>query len=518
MRKRPDSGQVVLNAILQSGGQVLSNADKAIMRDAVINASLSRATLMNKLLDPRRDIDLECGYPPGEISTEQFKKMYDREGIATRVVKLMPMETWAMVPKLVENEDKEDTEFEKAWTDLDKKHHLWSMLARIDRLSGIGRYGILLLGLNDGADMSQLMGIIGEDGEVQPGGTESKLIYLRALDESLVKIKDVEKDPKNPRFGMPTMYSITFSTDTPVRVGDSIVSVGGVEKNIHWTRVIHVADNRESSEVFGIPRMQCLFNRLYDLRKIGGGSGEMFWKGGFPGISFEMDSNARPIDDATKTALREEIAAYSNGLQRYLVTQGISAKSLNPQVANPKFHVDIQLEMIAIALGVPKRIFMGSEQAKLASVQDSKSWNKRIAERQNGYVTPYLIRVFVDRLIAFGILPEVEDYEVKWPDLDAPGDQDKAEVLKTNMEALAKYVGGGVDALIPEEQFLKMFMKMSTDEIKEIMDASMEREEEMDEKDDIQTDKDIEKTVATAKGLATVQPLPIAELPPKPAR
>lgn len=266
------------------------------------------------------------------------------------------------------------------------------------------------------------------------------------------------------------MYSIAFETTSNTK-----------EENVHWTRVIHIADNRKSSEVYGVPRMQTLFNRLYDLRKITGGSAEMFWKGGFPGYAFEMDPQAKALTTAQMDDLRDQITDFANGLQRYLRLQGIKVNSLDVQMADPKAHVDIQLEIIAIAMSVPKRIFMGAEQAKLASTKDTESWNKRIKKRQHKYLTPYVVREVIDRLIAFGVLPEPEKYDVEWPDLNTPSDADKADVLKTLTEALAKYMAANVDQLIPPEIFLKKFMGMNEDEIKEIMDMVEERVKEFEE-------------------------------------
>ncbi|NIP37253.1 MAG: hypothetical protein GWN12_20630, partial [Thermoplasmata archaeon] len=73
---------------------------------------ITRATLLNKLIDSRRDVDLECGYPK-QLTTAHYKIMYDREGIATRVVALMPEESWADDPDVIETEDPTETAFEK---------------------------------------------------------------------------------------------------------------------------------------------------------------------------------------------------------------------------------------------------------------------------------------------------------------------------------------------------------------------------------------------------------------------
>ncbi len=461
-------------------GPLFTNEQAKIL---IENASSIRSTLMTKLFDPRRDIDEECGYDK-EISIAQYTKLYEREGVAQRVVAIMPTDSWAMDPEIQDNEESDETEFEKAWKELQKEMNLYHYLHRVDELSGIGRFGVLLLGLSDGENLSKPAPGINEKGEIVPQEGEGlKLIFIRAFDESLVEVKTRETDVTNPRYNQPTMYQINFSDDVDITEGQKAGITGDTStahenttaKLVHWSRIIHVADNRKTSEVFGAPRMEKVYNRLLDIRKVLSGSGEMFWKGAFPGYSFEVTPEAAgegvTID---KTSIRKELEAYSNGLQRYLALTGVTAKSLAPQVSSPKEHLDAQFRYIAIAIGVPLRIFLGSEEAKLASSQDVKTWNKRIKRRQDKYITPLLIRPFIDRLIAFTILPvpEEEEYDVTWPDLSTPTDMDRAEVAAKITEALAKYVGGAVDQLIPPEQYLKMIMGMDAEEIKVIMEEA----------------------------------------------
>lgn len=461
----------------------LDQKDKALIRNMVENSSLMRSSLLNKLIDSRRDIDDECGYPK-ELTVEQYKIMYDREGIATRVVSLYSEESWVHDPEIIETEDPEETEFEKAWKNLDNTRQIISYMMKGDELSGIGTFGIILLGINDGKTLDQPVEGINERGE-KTGTVQYELIYLRTFDESSVRVEKSEMDQTNPRFGKPVLYSVAFESTNMTRIFDTGKTKVSTSQQhiIHWTRIIHLADNRKSSEVYGVPRMQTLFNRLYDIRKISGGSAEMFWKGGFPGYSFEMDPNAKAPTTAEQETMRDAITEYANGLQRYIRLQGVKVNSLAPQVADPRNHVEIQLELIAIALGVPKRIFMGAEQAKLASTQDQESWNKKVARRQKKYLTPYIVRPMIDRLIAFGILPEVEDYRVEWPDLNTESDQDKATTLRTQVEAYAKYVGGGVDSLIPPEEFLSMLAGFTPDQIKQIIKSSLERQEELEDQE-----------------------------------
>ena len=78
------------------------------------NATTSRRLALERLLNPDRDINYECGYPD-TIDIKDYKAMYDREGVGTRVVKLLPEESWALLPKVEENTDSTETPFEKEW-------------------------------------------------------------------------------------------------------------------------------------------------------------------------------------------------------------------------------------------------------------------------------------------------------------------------------------------------------------------------------------------------------------------
>ena len=497
------------------GIAAITTMARAAISRAIENASTLRTQVMERLLDPRRDINEECGYPE-TITPQQYRYLYDREGVAKRVVAVVPEESWALLPEVYETEDGEtETPFEVAWGTLVDEMNLFHHLYKVDEISGIGRFGILLLGIKDGStDLSTPIAGVSLDGKspvAAPApsaagggdggvgeGDVTRLLYLRAFDESVIQIDQRETNTQSPRYGKPTLYKVTFTDHEGANAGGASGSGGGlgVKHTVHWTRVIHVADNCMTSEVYGTPRMQVVFNRLMDLRKVYGGSAEMFWKGGFPGIAIEVNPNLPDAELDTDT-IKEEMDLYMNGLQRWIALQGVTAKSLSPQVSDPTAHIDAQLENIAITLGVPKRVFFGSERGELASTQDQLSWNKRVAKRQETYLTPQVLRPLVDRLIAVGVLPAVE-YHVEWPDLNTVTDLEKADVATKMVAALAAYIAGGCDAIVPPPEFLSIFLGMGTDEIKQIMDAAEEYQEVREET--ALGDAEIEAEQARIKG------------------
>lgn len=464
----------------------LNNSEKmkGIISNLVETSLLSRQALLAKLVDPRRDYDSELGYPD-TISADTYRHTYNRLGLGTRVVKIFPEGCWAMDPQIYETEDPEETEFETEWTKLEKKLNIYQMLHLIDDISGIGRFGILLLGFGDGENLETPM-------VNSKGKTRTPLLYLRAFDESVVTIEKREESITSPRFGQPILYQVKFLDES----GTGTVS--SRSKKVHWTRVIHVADGRIDSVVYGTPRMEPVFNRLCDSKKVLGGSGEMFWRGGLPGYSFESQPGTTEADLDIE-ALKDQAEDWMNGLQRYMSLIGMSVKSLAPQVADPTNHMEAILMDISITLGVPKRVLMGSEEGKLASTQDATSWNTRLKRRQEKYVTPLIIRPFVDRLIATGVLPDIgEDpgYEVFWPDLNAPKDEDKAKVAESKTRAMALYLTSGLSSIFPPAEFLTMVMKMEPEEVESVIKAMEEQERvlEVEGEEMMPTDEEEEVT------------------------
>ena len=466
---RDKNGRFVRNS---DGKSKVSDSQQLAMLLAENASFLRRRDPTAAIIDRRRDIDDECGYPKtSELNITQYRMLYDREAVANRVVQVWPHESWQVVPKIFETEDiDETTPFEQAWEDLPqqlntqswyqgkKGNPIWEYLKRADVLSGIGHYGVLLLGLDDGNSLE----------EPAEKGVH-KLLYLRTYDAGSAQINQYEMDPTSERYGQPISYTLYLYDPTLSSPTRSIVA--------HWTRCIHLADNLGSSEVFGMPRMQPVFNRLYDLRKLYGGSAEMYWLGALPGISIETHPTLGgdvPMSSAEKTHQRDQLQNYLNGLQRYLSLRGMSAKSLSPQVVDPSPQVMTQIEAICIQLDIPKRIFMGSERGELASSQDTDTWSSRVQERQNNYLTPRVVTPLINRLIWLGVLPEPTSYSIEWGEEEKLSEEDQSRVALARTESLVKYIQGSGENLIAPMDFLTRILGFDEDTAETMLEARLE--------------------------------------------
>jgi hypothetical protein len=200
----------------------------------------------------------------------------------------------------------------------------------------------------------------------------------------------------------------------------------------------------------------------------------MFWKGAFPGIAFELEPGLLG-DEVTfdKEQFDKMVGEYESGLTRALRLVGIRARSLAPQVADPVGHIKVQKEAIAANKGVPIRIFLGSEEAKLASSQDKLTWNLRLGRRVKRFLNNQLMRNFIDRMIAIGVLapPVSKRYQVDWEDLNTVTDEDKSNLALKRTQATAEYVSSGMIHLVGPMDFFTIYMGMRPADAKKITES-----------------------------------------------
>jgi len=519
-------------------------------QEMITNAYTVRTDMLRQALHKRKDINKECDYPEtSQIKIIDYLEMYERSAIGNRVVSVLPAESWQISPEIFEDDDPDtETEFEAAWADLgrylleeesffanDEEHGnpIWEYLHRADRLSGIGHFGIILIGIDDGKSL--LEPVEGfedqEPGDLSPGpmfvnnkdtngdvkkdsggkdkakGAKRSLLYLSVFDESCITSMVYEPNQSSPRYRKPKFYNIdlgindTTEYTTAGREGRSI--------KVHWSRCIHLADNMDSSEVFGVPRQRSVWNHLLDLMKVYGGGAEGFWKNCVMRIFLETHPQLGGDVTIDEEGIKEKMWDMDNGLQKHAALMGMSAKTVAPTVVDPSPHVNTQIEAICIKIPIPKRVFMGSERGELASGQDDGTWNDTVRGRRNEYVIPRIIAPFVNRLIKMGVLPKPKSLTVNWPDPETMKPIEQAQLAVHRVDAMSKYIAGKVDMLIDPMDFLTREMGFTDDEAETILERAVERAEGVAEEQEEERLKLAAEQEAANEKLAKAQPAPV---------
>jgi len=398
-----------------------------------------------------RNIYTALGYPD-KITYRDYYGKYKRQDIAKAVIDRPIEATWkgeqiVFTPGKVVEAD----ELLKAWKELYKELKLKQAFIRLDKLSCIGRFGVLLLGFNDVSTPE-----VWEEG-VKPS-TTLKLEYVTPYSENALCINKWDTTKTSPRYGKPLVYQLETKYDD----GNNTTLL------VHYSRVIHVAGTQLESEIYGEPELQSIYNRLLDLEKIVGGSAEMFWRGARAGYTADVKEGYSGGPNL-KENLDTQMDEYENNLRRFFINEGVEMKSLATQVSDPTAHVDVQVTMISSVKGIPKRILTGSERGELSSGQDADAWKELIETRRQEYADTMILREFVNRLMSVKVLPLVEDYGTEWTTLTNTSEKEKAEIGKIRAMAIKEYTANPSAAMLfPPEMFYKYVMHMTAEEIEEL--------------------------------------------------
>ncbi len=457
---------------------------------------MNRAQLMARLgqqYGGDRDIYQALGYST-DLDYTHYLAQYERQDIAKAIINRPVEATWRGGFTLLESKDIEETPLEKAWGVLKNDIMVMTSLSRLDRLAGIGHYGVLLLGLSDVKDSM---------GFSEPvAGNKLQLKYVKPLAEGSAEIVEWEQDTGNERFGLPTMYRLT------VRSSSDTTAIE-IDLKVHHTRIIHAQSSELlESESHGVPRLKAVFNRLKDLEKLVGGSAEMFWRGARPGYQAKLSEEYK-MDEDTLAALQTQVDEYEHNIRRILINEGIDLTALQMQVADPSAHVDIQLQMISAVTGIPKRILTGSEMGELASSQDLTNWLHVVQSRREEYAEPVLVRPFIDRCIEYGVLPEPkeEDYSVEWEDLWSASAKEKAEIGEIIAKSINVYGSSPANEMIvPPNSYYKFVLGFTDEQIEQI--------EEEKEKAAIEEEKQMAEDEKALEEAQAALPAPVETVPP----
>lgn len=394
---------------------------------------LTSRSMLSKLAGQQfggdRDIDANLGYNTSP-SIEDFAAYYSRRGLAATIVDAPAQTTWRRRPTIDDGSEGQ-SEFCRAWVELEHRLRAFHCLERVDRLAGIGHFGVLVLGFVDSGDLAT---------KVERVTAPNSVVYLAPYAEGAATVKQLDENPESPRFGRPEVYSI------------KMVSKQGA-RDVHWSRVLHVAEGKLGDEVHGEPRLQKVFNYLEDLDKIVGSSAEAYWQAVVKKLvvsnreGWELGPDA--LDDA-----KDEVQALVHNLQRYMVAEGITVDELGSSPADPTAPFKVVIQLISGTTGIPQRVLLGSERGDLASSQDEANWLGRIAERQEQFAEPEVLRRFIDMLLGLGALPQPKNgvYTVSWPRLFYLTDAEQAEVHLKTAQAMQAVSGGYPGELFSESE------------------------------------------------------------------
>lgn len=415
----------------------------------------------------KRDLYEALGYSP-TIRPEEYIERYRRGGIARKIVNVYPEATWTIGTFIVENPDPDTlTPFESQVEALFKRLDVWSKFLRADILASLGRYSVLFIGA-PGLPSTELPRL----------SSPNEIIYLVPVHEINARItKKVEgQDPKSlsdPRYGLPLEYTLTLDNGQSIKV--------------HWSRVIHFVKNPLESDIYGTPVLECIWNYLDDLDKLVGGGSEASWREMHKGLHINIDKDY-DLSDKAEAAFQEQIDAYRHGLERDLQTKGVSITPLGSTVPSFSSNVSCIIELTSGTQGIPKRVLVGSERGEQASSQDDVNFENRVDEYKGKTAVPNMNQ-FLSRLMEYGALPIVENYNIVWPEEIELTEDEKATVI--GKIALANKNNGS--PIMTNDEIRDSYYGLEPLEIEEVKEETENNEEEDQEQEEETEEDEIEE-------------------------
>ena len=281
-------------------------------------------------------------------------------------------------------------------------------------------------------------------------GRNMEIAWVKILHNGQFEVDERDEDEESSTYGDVKLYRTKdFTTTTDLNFSKHIAP--GVK--IHSSRCVHFKESNGLS--YGTSRIQKCYNQLIDITKLSGASAEVYWLGAFSGLSIETEAGSTLTDEQI-ARIKDGTTKYFEGLARALVFEGATSKLLYPAIVSPKDHFDLQITMISIATGIPRRFLTGAEAAKLASQQDTLNWMERVTNRREMFCGPKVVAPVVQRCIDAGVIPQPKDgnFTVAWPRTQSLALNERSDSARNMTAAWEAYGTSGLSDVVPFEAYL----------------------------------------------------------------
>jgi hypothetical protein len=373
------------------------------------------------------------------LAFDDFMRAYKRGGAGHGAVHRLLDKCWQARPRIKRPEADKESPWEAKVNALMKAIGAWPKLRDWDRRNMIGRYAGLILKVADGKALRDPLGKGGE------------LVDIVPVFESQLRVTAWNSDTASPDFGKPVMWQYRMRrpdvSDTQGQPDDWA--------DVHPSRLHILAEGAVGDDFMdGVPLLEAGFNALVDIEKIGGGSGESFLKNSSRTMVFKFDAASSPQaltmnPDGTTTGktvgevLEEKTDALNRSIDKSIVIQGGDADTLQTTISDPTGAFNLAANLFAASVQIPMTVLFGQQTGRLASDEDQSDMVARCVSRQQNVLTPAL-EALVRRWQAAGWI-EAGDFEIEWPSLDAPGDDEKLDHAAKMADVNQKnFTAGGI--------------------------------------------------------------------------
>lgn len=386
----------------------------------------------------------QYGYPITPTFADMLQA-YERHPAAHGAVHRLLDKCWQSLPRIKSPASDEETPWEQRVNAILRSTQAWAKLRDLDRRNMVGRYAALIYRVADGKSLRE------------PLDRAARLVDLVPLYEDQLRVTMWDSNTTSATYGQPLMFQYQSRR---VTTGDT--QGQPIEwADVHPSRVQILAEGSVGDMFDGVPMLRAGFNALVDLEKISGGSGESFLKNSARTLVFQYDRDTAVQtigENGEKVSVRqaheEQARALNRNQDSSIVMQGGTAQTLQTSTHDPEPSFVVAANLFSASVRIPFVILFGQQTGRLASDEDKADFAARAKSRQVNELTP-MLEQFVRRMQAAGII-EPGEFEVEWPDVAAPSESEKVELLKAYTAAMREAFGAGVQGLFEADELRRV--------------------------------------------------------------
>lgn len=386
----------------------------------------------------------QYGYSTNPTFAEMLQA-YERHPAAHGAVHRLLDKCWQSLPRIKSPAGDQETPWEQRTAAILRSVNAWAKLRDLDRRNMVGRYAALIYRVADDKALRE------------PMDRASRLVDLVPVYEDRIRVTQWGSDAASETYGQPLMYQYQSRR---VTTGDN--QGQPIEwEDVHPSRVQILAEGSVGDMFDGVPLLRAGFNSLVDLEKISGGSAESYLKNSARTLVFqyERDTAVQAIGENGETvsvrqAHEERARALNRNQDASIVMQGGTASTLQTATHDPKPSFEVAANLFAASVRIPFTVLFGQQTGRLASDEDKADFSARARSRQTNELTP-MLEQFIRRMQTAGII-EAGEFEIEWPDVAAPSEREKVDLLKSYTAAMKEAFGAGIQGLFEADELRRV--------------------------------------------------------------
>lgn len=354
----------------------------------------------------------DYGYPM-QIDFYMHWNMYKRNGLAKAGIEIPINLCWMDSPTVREGEDDdhEETSWEKGVKALVKRLKLWRHIKDADRMQRVGRYSAIFVRVRDGMSADKPMGNI----------KDSQIIELMPIWEGQLEPNDIDTDIASDNYGKPLnyTYSATGTGNQNDKASDSF--------QIHHSRLIILSEDAVGGSIYGTPANEAGFNALLDWDKIRGSGGEASWLAAANKQILKPTQPGSTISQDALDGINDSLKDMKEGLDEALFLNGVESTPMNNAVPDPEIYKQMALEEYCASIFIASKILVGTQSGVKAGDEDTASLMRMMMSRRRNICSD-----FIDSFLSWcyrcgALIAPTDGHSIEWSDLTAPSAMQKID-------------------------------------------------------------------------------------------